>query len=93
MLLKNIFTPIVNGGIGLMKGWYSPSLIITRNLMKTHKATAKRWRKNAHGYKRGIAGRNHGNCGWSKRSLKALTGRKEASSAYIKHLKRLLPYH
>ncbi|CAL9727894.1 large ribosomal subunit protein bL35m [Monosporozyma unispora] len=92
MLLKSIFSPLVSTGACLMKG-YSPSLILTRNLMKTHKATAKRWRKNAHGYKRGIAGRNHGNCGWSKRSLKVLTGRKDASPSYIKHLKRLLPYH
>lgn len=92
MLLESLLSPLKNTGICLMKG-YSPTLILTRNLMKTHKATAKRWRKNSHGYKRGIAGRNHGNCGWSKRSLKTLTGRKEANPSYIKHLKRLLPYH
>ncbi|QHS75791.1 mitochondrial 54S ribosomal protein bL35m SPAR_N01930 [Saccharomyces paradoxus] len=71
----------------------SVSTIPIRTLMKTHKGTAKRWRRTGNTFKRGIAGRKHGNIGWSHRSLKALTGRKFAHPGYLKHLKRLLPYH
>lgn len=60
--------------------------------MKTHKGTAKRWRRTAQSFKRGIAGRNHGNAGWSRRSLKHLSGRKDADPSYLRHLKRLMPY-
>ncbi|CCD25600.1 mitochondrial 54S ribosomal protein bL35m NDAI_0F02820 [Naumovozyma dairenensis CBS 421] len=76
-----------------LKGQSFNSLVITRNLMKTHKGAAKRWRKSAQGFKRGIAGRNHGNVGWSHRYLNKLTGRKEADPTHVKHLKRMLPYH
>ncbi|SCV02821.1 LAME_0H05490g1_1 [Lachancea meyersii CBS 8951] len=70
----------------------SPILVQTRTLMKTHKGTAKRWRKTSTSYKRGRAGRNHGNAGWSRSSLKSLSGKTLAHSTHIKHLKRLLPY-
>ncbi|CAG98860.1 mitochondrial 54S ribosomal protein bL35m [Kluyveromyces lactis] len=69
------------------------SLILTRNLMKTHKGAAKRWRKTANSFKRGKAGRNHGNAGWSRNSLKSLSGRSLADSTHMHRLKRLLPYH
>ena len=71
----------------------SASLILTRNLMKTHKGAAKRWKKTANGFKRGKAGRNHGNAGWSRNSLKTLSGRALADSTQTHRLKRLLPYH
>lgn len=91
MSFSTFFSPFLKTGMNLLK-MESP-MIITRNLMKTHKGTAKRWRKTAHGFKRGIAGRKHGNSGWSQRSLKTLTGRKLAHPTHIKHLKRLLPFH
>ncbi|SCW02417.1 LAFE_0F05974g1_1 [Lachancea fermentati] len=65
----------------------------SRGLMKTHKGAAKRWKKTANSYKRGRAGRNHGNAGWSKSTLKSLDGKTLAHPTHIKHLKRLLPYH
>lgn len=72
--------------------YVSPSMVLTRNLMKTHRGALKRWRKTANGFKRGLAGRKHGNIGWSHRSLKNLTGRTEAHSTHTKRLKRLMPY-
>lgn len=60
--------------------------------MKTHKGAAKRWKKTATSFKRGKAGRNHGNCGWSRRSLKVLSGKTLADDTHIQRLKRLLPY-
>ncbi|KAL3232473.1 hypothetical protein RNJ44_04389 [Nakaseomyces bracarensis] len=72
--------------------YVSPSMILTRNLMKTHRGALKRWRKTANGFKRGIAGRKHGNIGWSHRSLKNLTGRTPAHETQTKRLKRLMPY-
>lgn len=68
-------------------------MILTRNLMKTHKGAAKRWKKTAYGFKRGKAGRNHGNAGWSRNSLKCLSGKALADSTHTHKLKRLLPYH
>lgn len=68
------------------------SFVFTRNLMKTHKGTAKRWKKTADGFKRGKAGRNHGNVGWSRRSLKVLSGKTPAHDSHMQRLKRLLPY-
>ncbi|CAR29344.1 hypothetical protein ZYGR_0AD00240 [Zygosaccharomyces rouxii] len=73
-------------------GFNSSSLVFTRNLMKTHKGTAKRWKKTADGFKRGKAGRNHGNVGWSRRSLKVLSGKTPAHESHIQRLRRLLPY-
>ncbi|SCU85594.1 LADA_0D08460g1_1 [Lachancea dasiensis] len=70
-----------------------PFLLQTRSLMKTHKGTAKRWRKTSTSFKRGRAGRNHGNAGWGKSTLKSLDGKTMAHSTHVKHLKRLLPYH
>lgn len=77
---------------GVLTRAESPSLIVTRNLMKTHKGAAKRWRKTADSFKRGKAGRSHGNAGWSRRSLKALSGKTLADDTHIHRLKRLLPY-
>ncbi|SCU87695.1 LAFA_0E08262g1_1 [Lachancea sp. 'fantastica'] len=76
----------------VMNRFQSPLLIQNRTLMKTHKGTAKRWKKTSTSYKRGRAGRNHGNAGWSRSSLKSLSGKTLAHSTHIKHLKRLLPY-
>ncbi|AOA62435.1 uncharacterized protein PAS_chr2-2_0368 [Komagataella phaffii GS115] len=58
----------------------SPVLTITRNLLKTHRATYKRWRKTGNGYKRGLSGRKHGNAGWSNRVLGKLVGTCQATS-------------
>ncbi|CCF60273.1 hypothetical protein KAFR_0J02090 [Kazachstania africana CBS 2517] len=91
MLFKPFFSALFTMGSSVVRR-ESPTLIIARNLMKTHKGTAKRWRKTANGFKRGIAGRNHGNGGWSRRSLKCLTGRKTATPSQAKRLKRLLPF-
>lgn len=73
-------------------GFSASSMIFTRNLMKTHKGTAKRWKKTATGFKRGKAGRNHGNVGWSRRSLKVLSGKTPAHESQMQRLRRLLPY-
>lgn len=82
---------IRNGLTSLGRG--SVSLTLTRGLMKTRKAAAKRWLKSAHGFKRGIPGRQHGNAGWSQSYLKGLTGRMYANSMQTRKLKKLLPYH
>lgn len=82
---------LISGTISVNQ-YVSPSIILTRGLMKTHRGALKRWRRTANGFKRGIAGRKHGNIGWSHRSLKSLTGRTEAHGTHIKHLKRLMPY-
>lgn len=42
--------------------------------MKTHKGAAKRFIITGTGIKRKCASRNHGNGGWSQRSLKNLDG-------------------
>lgn len=47
----------------------SVALMQTRTKMKTSKTIAKRFIKNAEGLKRKQAGRNHGNGGFSSRSL------------------------
>lgn len=60
--------------------------------MKTHKATAKRFKRSGSGFKRGMSGRKHGNAGWSRQSLKHLTGRTEVGPTYLKRLRKLLPY-
>lgn len=85
------FSPLTRIAGSLLRG-QSPSLITVRTLMKTHKGAAKRWRRTSTGFKRGIAGRNHGNAGWSQRSMKILSGRKTEHESYVKHLKKLLPY-
>ncbi|CCK71998.1 mitochondrial 54S ribosomal protein bL35m KNAG_0I02130 [Huiozyma naganishii CBS 8797] len=92
MSFLSALSPLFKNGFAAWK-IPSASMIVTRSLMKTHKGAAKRWRKNANGFKRGISGRKHGNCGWSQRGLKALTGRTEAHQSQIKRLKKLLPYH
>lgn len=58
---------------------------------KTHRATYKRWRKTATGYKRGIQGRKHGNAGFSQRVLKSRTGTSYSTHTQSKILQRLLP--
>lgn len=58
---------------------------------KTHRATYKRWRKTANGYKRGIQGRKHGNAGFSQRVLKSRTGTAYSNHLQSKVLERLLP--
>nr|CAI6715387.1 BAF_HP1_G0045830.mRNA.1.CDS.1 [Saccharomyces cerevisiae] len=98
MSVFNVLKPLLKGPNSFkvkLNGFLfnNVSTITIRTLMKTHKGTAKRWRRTGNTFKRGIAGRKHGNIGWSHRSLKALTGRKIAHPAYSKHLKRLLPYH
>ncbi|CAI4035989.1 hypothetical protein SMKI_14G2000 [Saccharomyces mikatae IFO 1815] len=98
MSMFSIFNPLLKGSNNFKARFHgflfnNVSTVTIRTLMKTHKGTAKRWRRTGNTFKRGIAGRKHGNIGWSHRSLKALTGRKTANSAYLKHLKRLLPYH
>ncbi|CAI4049905.1 hypothetical protein SKDZ_14G2020 [Saccharomyces kudriavzevii ZP591] len=98
MSLFNVLNPLLKGSNSLRPKFNgilfnNVCTITIRTLMKTHKGTAKRWRRTGNTFKRGIAGRKHGNIGWSHRSLKALTGRKTAHPAYLKHLKRLLPYH
>ncbi|QLQ79666.1 hypothetical protein HG537_0C03140 [Torulaspora globosa] len=86
----NFINPFKNCVNSLMSG-QGASLMLTRNLMKTHKGAAKRWRKTANSFKRGKAGRSHGNAGWSRRSLKSLSGKTLAHETHIKHLKRLMP--
>ncbi|CAI1681068.1 hypothetical protein SEUBUCD646_0N02000 [Saccharomyces eubayanus] len=98
MSLFNVLHPLLKGSNSFKPRlnqflFNNVSAITIRTLMKTHKGTAKRWRRTGNTFKRGIAGRKHGNIGWSHRSLKALSGRKTANSSYLKHLKRLLPYH
>ncbi|SMN18400.1 similar to Saccharomyces cerevisiae YNL122C Putative protein of unknown function [Maudiozyma saulgeensis] len=85
------FSPFLKSTGSLIK-FQSPSLIAVRTLMKTHKGAAKRWRRTSTGFKRGIAGRNHGNAGWSQRSMKVLSGRKTEDKTHIRHLKKLLPF-
>ncbi|EDO16244.1 hypothetical protein Kpol_505p21 [Vanderwaltozyma polyspora DSM 70294] len=70
-------------------------LQITRSLMKTHKGTAKRWKfiKSLDTFKRGKSGRQHGNVGWSQRSLKHLSGRTYAHTTHVSRLRKLLPYN
>lgn len=95
-MFSTIFQSVLNlSSKTSIMGSRSPvtSLILSRNLMKTHKGAAKRWRKTANSFKRGKAGRNHGNAGWSRNSLKSLSGRSLADSSHIQRLKRLLPYH
>lgn len=58
---------------------------------KTHRATYKRWRKTATGYKRGVQGRKHGNAGFSLRLLKKRTGTAYSTHTQSKILQRLLP--
>lgn len=58
---------------------------------KTHRATYKRWRKTAAGFKRGIQGRKHGNAGFSQRLLKNRTGTAYSTHTQSKILQRLLP--
>lgn len=92
MLLYNFLSPIVRTCFAAIRNPQTPSLILSRNLMKTHKGTAKRWKKTATSFKRGKAGRSHGNAGWSRRSLKGLSGKTLADETHIQRLKRLLPY-
>ncbi|GMM54092.1 Mrp35 protein [Maudiozyma humilis] len=91
MSFLSSFSPLLKTTTSLLK-FQSPSLIAVRTMMKTHKGAAKRWRRNSTSFKRGIAGRNHGNGGWSRRGLKVLSGRKTAHKTHIKHLKKLLPF-
>lgn len=95
-MLSFIPTPIksftIKYGTNIMRIQNS-SLVLTRTLMKTHKGAAKRWKKTANSFKRGKAGRNHGNIGWSRNSLKSLSGTALAHCSQLKRLKRLLPYH
>ncbi|AET41487.1 mitochondrial 54S ribosomal protein bL35m Ecym_8202 [Eremothecium cymbalariae DBVPG len=98
MLIQGLFRPLekltsrFGGGVGCGSVGVS-YLIFSRSLMKTHKGAAKRWRKTANSFKRGKAGRSHGNSGWSKNSLKVLSGRALANGSQLNRLKRLLPYH
>ena len=73
-------------------GVSSFGMVFCRTLMKTHRGALKRWRKTSTGFKRGIAGRKHGNIGWSHRSLKSLTGRTDAHPTQMNRLRRLMPY-
>ncbi|ODV97421.1 hypothetical protein PACTADRAFT_1988 [Pachysolen tannophilus NRRL Y-2460] len=97
-MLQSLFRPITNITNNLScstLSFSSPTLLITRNLLKTHRATYKRWRKTSTGYKRGISGRKHGNASWSNRVLNDLTGTKEATGKghgnQKSRLRRLLP--
>ncbi|SCU80359.1 LAMI_0B01970g1_1 [Lachancea mirantina] len=90
LLKSGLFNGLTRVGFGL-QGTMFP--VQVRTLMKTHKGTAKRWRKTSTSFKRGKAGRNHGNAGWSRSSLKSLSGRALAHTTHLKHLKRLLPYN
>lgn len=95
-MLSSLLRPLSNISVKFgtsLSQFQHPSLVLTRNLMKTHKGAAKRWKKTANSYKRGRAGRNHGNAGWNKSTLKSLDGKTLAHPTHIKHLKRLLPYH
>lgn len=58
---------------------------------KTHRATYKRWRKTATGFKRGLQGRKHGNAGFSQRVLRGRTGTAYSTHTQSKILQRLLP--
>jgi ribosomal protein L35 len=58
---------------------------------KTHRATYKRWRKTATGFKRGIQGRKHGNAGFAQSILKKRTGTAYSTHTQSKILQRLLP--
>lgn len=58
---------------------------------KTHRATYKRWRKTATGFKRGIQGRKHGNAGFAQSVLKKRTGTAYSTHTQSKILQRLLP--
>lgn len=58
---------------------------------KTHRATYKRWRKTASGFKRGIQGRKHGNAGFGASVLKKRTGIAYSTHTQSKILQRLLP--
>lgn len=58
---------------------------------KTHRATYKRWRKTATGFKRGIQGRKHGNAGFPQSVLKKRTGTAYSTHTQSKILQRLLP--
>ncbi|AMD19719.1 HCL432Wp [Eremothecium sinecaudum] len=80
-------------GRGQFLGCSQIGLVFIRTMMKTHKGTAKRWRKTAGGFKRGIPGRSHGSTGWGKKYLKSLSGSASAHSSHVRRLKRLLPYH
>ncbi|CAR21576.1 50S ribosomal protein L35 [Lachancea thermotolerans] len=91
-MLSNLMRSIMSYGRQITQ-LQQPFMMQTRNLMKTHKGTAKRWRKTSTSYKRGRAGRNHGNAGWGKSTLKSLDGKTLAHPTHIKHLKRLLPYN
>ncbi|QLL32791.1 hypothetical protein HG536_0D03130 [Torulaspora globosa] len=91
MFFSSFINPIFKNCVSTFMGGQGASLMLTRNLMKTHKGAAKRWRKTADSFKRGKAGRSHGNAGWSRRSLKALSGKTLAHETHIKHLKRLMP--
>ncbi|ODQ64375.1 hypothetical protein NADFUDRAFT_43375 [Nadsonia fulvescens var. elongata DSM 6958] len=77
---------------------FGPALFV-RTLMKTHHATAKRYKAlKSGGYKRGIPGRKHGCTGWSNaRNLKKLTGTRlvngKGNGNFMKKLERLMPYH
>ncbi|GMG40616.1 unnamed protein product [Ambrosiozyma monospora] len=59
--------------------------------VKTHRATYKRWRKTATGYKRGIQGRKHGNAGFPARVLGKRTGIAYSTPQQTRHLKKLMP--
>lgn len=59
---------------------------------KTHRATYKRWRKTAAGFKRGIQGRKHGNAGFPASVLKKRTGIAYSTHTQSKILQRLLPH-
>lgn len=59
---------------------------------KTHRATYKRWRKTASGFKRGIQGRKHGNAGFPASVLKKRTGTAYSTHTQSKILQRLLPH-
>lgn len=72
-------------------------LSFIRTLMKTHKGTAKRWKKItskgiATQFIRHKAGRQHGNIGWSNRYLKHLSKDVDATPSQLKKLKKLMPY-
>lgn len=66
-------------------------ILSLRFASKTHRATYKRWRKTATGYKRGIHGRKHGNAGFAQSVLKKRTGTAYSTHTQTKMLQRLLP--
>ncbi|CCE63670.1 hypothetical protein TPHA_0F01880 [Tetrapisispora phaffii CBS 4417] len=93
--LANSITKINAKNINIFNNKNVFHLDFRRTLMKTHKGTAKRWKyiSKLDTFKRGKSGRQHGNIGWSQRSLKTLSGRTYADKTHVSKLRKLLPYN